>query len=236
MSHPIQAILFDGVGTLFRPRGSVGEVYHAVAAQHRPDLTPEELEAAFREELATAEPMAFPGLSPEHLKAMELQWWYDRVYRIFARFDILLDFETYRDQIYEAFRGPAWVPYPETRDTLVQLRERGLTVAVLSNFDSRLPEVLDHLGLTPLVDHAVYASPHGVAKPDPRLFAIALERCGVGPEAAVHVGDELGDDVSGARAAGIRPVLVDRDRRRLSTVELPVIHRLDELLPLLERL
>ena len=49
----------------------------------------------------------------------------------------------------------------------------------------------------------------GVAKPDPRIFAIALERLGVAPEHAIHVGDTPAADVDGAIAAGVTPVLVD---------------------------
>ena len=51
----------------------------------------------------------------------------------------------------------------------------------------------------------------GAAKPDPAIFTAALERAGARPEDAVHVGDSLEKDVAGARAAGIRPVLLCRD-------------------------
>jgi len=235
MPPTIQAVLFDAVGTLFRVRDSVGAIYHRVAVRHRPEITAEVLDAAFREEMAAADPMAFPHLSPAHLREMELQWWYDRVYRTFARFDLPLDFETYRTEIFEPFRGAAWELYPETGDTLIALHERGITLAVVSNFDSRLTDVLTALGIAALVDHPIYASPHGVAKPDPRLFEIALAACGVKAEAAIHVGDDPTDDVAGARAAGIQPVLLDRDGTRLPMVDLPVIQSLDALLPLLDR-
>ena len=49
----------------------------------------------------------------------------------------------------------------------------------------------------------------GVAKPDPAIFAIALEACGVAPERVVHVGDAVGADVAGALAAGVRPLHLD---------------------------
>ncbi len=235
MAHPIQAVLFDAVGTLFRVRDSVGAVYHRVAVRHRRSITAEALDAAFHEEMAAADPMAFPHLSPAHLREMELQWWYDRVYRTFARFDLPLDFETYRTEIYEPFRGAAWELYPETADTLIALHERGITTGIVSNFDSRLTDALTALGIAALIDHPIYASPHGVAKPDPRLFEIALSACGVAAEAAIHVGDDPADDVAGARGAGIRPLLIDRAGTRLPMVDLPVIRRLDELLPLLDR-
>ncbi|HEX3667973.1 MAG TPA: HAD-IA family hydrolase, partial [Acidimicrobiia bacterium] len=49
----------------------------------------------------------------------------------------------------------------------------------------------------------------GVAKPDPRIFELALEALAVPATRAIHVGDTPGADVDGARAAGVRPVLVD---------------------------
>jgi len=57
---------------------------------------------------------------------------------------------------------------------------------------------------------AILDSTHvGVAKPDPAIFRMALDILGVPPERAVHIGDTPAADIAGARAAGVRPVLVD---------------------------
>ena len=53
----------------------------------------------------------------------------------------------------------------------------------------------------------------GSAKPDPAIFRLALERAGAEPTKAVHVGDTLSADVSGARGAGIIPIHLDPHRR-----------------------
>jgi putative hydrolase of the HAD superfamily len=50
----------------------------------------------------------------------------------------------------------------------------------------------------------------GARKPDPAIFEPALELAGCAPEEALHVGDTREEDVAGARAAGIRPLLIDR--------------------------
>lgn len=75
----------------------------------------------------------------------------------------------------------------------------------------------------------------GVWKPDPRIFEIALERCGFGPEDAIYVGDSVVADIPGARAAGIRAVWMNRGRRPWLDHPPPdaVIHSLRDLLPLL---
>jgi putative hydrolase of the HAD superfamily len=69
--------------------------------------------------------------------------------------------------------------------------------------------LFDRLGFTPAFDVILDSQVEGVEKPDPRLFRLALERLGEPAEAALHVGDFYNVDVVGARAAGIRPILVD---------------------------
>jgi putative hydrolase of the HAD superfamily len=102
-------------------------------------------------------------------------------------------------------------PYPEVAGTLTMLRAHGHARLVVSNWDCALPGWLDGAGLLELVDGVVTSAVVGAAKPDPAIFAAALERAAAGPEQAVHVGDSLSNDVAGARAAGIRPVLLCRD-------------------------
>jgi putative hydrolase of the HAD superfamily len=103
-------------------------------------------------------------------------------------------------------------PYPEVPGVLVALRERGAAIVVVSNWDVSLHEVLERTRLGPLVDAVVTSAEFGAAKPDPAIFARALELAGgVAPDEAVHAGDDVAADVEGARAAGIAPVLVARD-------------------------
>ena len=105
-----------------------------------------------------------------------------------------------------------FAPYPEVPDTLRALRERGARLVVASNWDVSLHDVLRDTGLGALLDGVVTSAELGVAKPDPALFARALEVAGgVAPADAVHVGDDPVADVEGARAAGITPVLVTRE-------------------------
>jgi putative hydrolase of the HAD superfamily len=106
-------------------------------------------------------------------------------------------------------------PYAEVPGVLGALRERGCALVVVSNWDVSLHDVLDQTGLRPLVDAVVTSAELGVAKPDPAIFAHALELAGGVPAAeALHVGDDVAADVEGARAAGIAPVLVARDGER----------------------
>lgn len=100
-------------------------------------------------------------------------------------------------------RADAWEVYPEVPATLAALKRLGLPLAVVSNWDDRLPPLLDALGIGRSFDAIVYSAAVGVEKPDPRIFLYALERLGVAPEEAVHVGDCTREDVEGALAAGM---------------------------------
>jgi putative hydrolase of the HAD superfamily len=118
------------------------------------------------------------------------------------------DHATVRAALLEGLRFRA---FPEVRSVLEALRARGARVVVVSNWDVSLHEVLRELRLDALVDAVLTSAQEGVAKPDAELFRRALALVGgVAPQDAVHVGDDVVADVEGARAAGIRPVLLDR--------------------------
>jgi putative hydrolase of the HAD superfamily len=102
-------------------------------------------------------------------------------------------------------------PYPEVRAALEDLRRRGLRLVVVSNWDVSLHDQLAQDGLGRLVHGVVSSAELGAAKPAPAAFTHALTLAGVRAEEAVHVGDRVEEDVEGARAAGIEPVLVVRD-------------------------
>jgi putative hydrolase of the HAD superfamily len=101
--------------------------------------------------------------------------------------------------------------YPDARPSLADLSGRGLRLVCVSNWDCTLGAVLDRCGLGELLDGAVSSAEAGARKPDPAIFAEALELAGCEPEEALHVGDSPEEDLEGARAAGIRALLLDRE-------------------------
>jgi FMN phosphatase YigB (HAD superfamily) len=89
---------------------------------------------------------------------------------------------------------------PGAGEAVRRLQLRGLALCVVSNWDMGLEEHLAHLGLhLPVVTSAEAGAP----KPDPAIFRLALERLGVEPARALHVGDSP-EDEQGARAAGMQ--------------------------------
>ena len=104
----------------------------------------------------------------------------------------------------------AFAAYADAAPALRSLRSLGLRLVVASNWDCSLPEWLEGAGLWELVDGAASSAVVGEAKPAPAVFDEALRIAGVGAHDAIHVGDSVDNDIAGARAAGIRALLVDR--------------------------
>lgn len=133
--------------------------------------------------------------------------------------------ETALDALLAALRFHA---YPDSAPTLIALRERGLKLVVVSNWDWSLHERLSETGLTPLLDGALASAEVGSAKPDGAIFRAALELTGTTPEQTWHVGDTPAADVEGARAVGITPILIARD----GEAPTGAVRSLAELIPL----
>jgi putative hydrolase of the HAD superfamily len=101
--------------------------------------------------------------------------------------------------------------YPEVPAALAGLRAAGARLAIVSNWDISLHDVLERTELRALVDTVVISAELGVGKPDPAIFRAALDRLGATAADAMHVGDSVELDVEGARAAGLRAILVARN-------------------------
>ena len=100
--------------------------------------------------------------------------------------------------------------FPEVAETLRSLRERGLKLAVISNWQSGLRHFCSELGIASHFDHILSSADVGIEKPDPRIFLEASALLGVPPERILHVGDTHLDDYVGGESAGLRVALLDR--------------------------
>lgn len=98
---------------------------------------------------------------------------------------------------------------PSTPAVLSALRNRGLTLGVISNADGRIGSILQKCGIAKLFDTVIDSHDVGVEKPDPQIFALALEQLHVRPDQTLYVGDIYGIDVVGAERAGLSALLLD---------------------------
>lgn len=229
----IKGVLFDFSGTLFRIE-STESWLRAVLAQRGITLPEPELVRA-AEQLEWAGALAGgaspTGPLPDDLAAL----WAVRdrtaeahraAYTGLSRQVRLLD-PTLHDALYDRQMTPAaWQPYPDTAEVLGALRERGVTVAVVSNVGWDLRPVFREHGIDPYVGAYVLSYEHGIQKPDTRLFAVACDALGVDPRDALMVGDDRRAD-GGAAGLGCAVHFVDHR---------PVAERPDALRPVLDLL
>jgi putative hydrolase of the HAD superfamily len=202
----ILAVVFDAVGTLLFPRESVGETYARLARAHGVALPASRLDEAFGRVMAAAPANAHPDVPPELRAESERGWWHARVRETFraadgtARFD---DFEGFFARLYHHYAEPgAWRLAAGARQCLEILAARGLRLAVLSNFDGRLRQLLTGLGLAERFEVVTLPADAGAAKPEPAIFAACLARLALPARRALYVGDHATRDVAAAHAAG----------------------------------
>ncbi len=207
----VRVVFFDAADTLFRVRGGVGRQYALVARRHGASFRPEDISRAFGRAFRAAPPLAFDVDSGSVRRDMEKRWWYGVVKEVFSELGMFAAFDSFFDDLYETFRASAWELFPETASVLKALKGSGFELGVITNFDSRVYEVIDTLGIADYFDSITISSEAGYAKPSTEIFRRALARHGAAPGEALHVGDDLRNDYLGAREAGLRPVLLQRD-------------------------
>ena len=100
--------------------------------------------------------------------------------------------------------------YGDAAPALAELRDLGLKLVCVSNWDVSLPDVLERCGLDGALDGIVTSAQVGARKPDPAIFAPALELAGCTPGEALYVGDTPAEDLAAASAAGVPALLIDR--------------------------
>lgn len=213
MEQP-KVIYLDAFGTLFGVKGSVGEIYSGLARSAQVKTDPKAVNRAFFQSFAASERLAFPGVEPAAVPELEYRWWKAVVSDTFERVGALSkfeDFETFCAGLYSYFETSApWQVYPDTLTSLERWQAMGIPLGVISNFDSRLHRVLDVLGLADYFTSVTLSSEVGAAKPSSLIFEAALAKHGCAPQDAWHIGDSEAEDYAGARAAGLRAILLAR--------------------------
>jgi putative hydrolase of the HAD superfamily len=202
MTSPLRAALFDAVGTLLHLREPVGVTYARLTGRGEAAR----LQAAFSAALRGRAPMVFPALPRAAVDAAERDWWQALVRDVFAAAGSAVRAGDF-DVLWRHYgSAAAWTVAPGAAALLARCRADGLRTGLVSNFDHRLPAILDELELAPLFEVVVLPADAAAAKPDGRIFALALQRLGVRAAEAVYIGDDAHDDIAGATAAGLRAI------------------------------
>lgn len=194
-------MLLDALGTLLRLEPPAPRLREALRARHGIEVSEADAARAVREEIAYYRANLHRGRDAAGLAGLRA----DCAALVGRALGVEQDV---REALLEAI---VFTPYPEVPGVLARWRAAGLRLVVASNWDVSLHEALARTGLDRLVDGAVSSAEAGSAKPAPEVFERALSIAGVPAAEALHVGDDPVADVEGARAAGIRAVLVVRE-------------------------
>ncbi|HEX4519508.1 MAG TPA: HAD family hydrolase [Gaiellaceae bacterium] len=201
----LRAVVFDVDFTLARPGPDLGaEGYHRLGLRYGFELDPSRYEQA--RAAAFAEVERHPELDHD-----------EEIWVLFTE-RIIVGMggrgETYAAAV-EMERRWAHSHHFELYDDVVSglaaIRSHGLSIGLLSNSSRNLTDFVGHHGLD--ADAVLTSFAHGKTKPHESIFLALLALLGVAPEEAVMVGDTIHDDIEGARAVGMRALLIDRDGR-----------------------
>ena len=214
----LEAVLFDVGGTLMEPWPSIGHVYAEVAeASGWKILDVERLNHQFEGAWKTKVDFHY---SPEHWQNIVIESFEGMVSRE-ACIELF-------PKLYRRFEDPdVWRIFDDVMPALDDLASRGFRLGIVSNWDNRLKPLLRRLKLDGFFDFVCVSCDIGFTKPSPVIFEHTIGKFGLPPERMLHVGDQVDEDLKGARNAGLHSLLLDRNAQ----CGIEVIDRLTELSP-----
>ena len=201
----LRAVFFDAGNTLIRMDDTA---IAAALTAHGVAATPEAVRRAEWRARVRLDTSLRPGASTEHPDTGHRYLVY-LLDELGVRDDATITALAAWRRAYDPPRGLWTALEPGAPEALALARASGLRVAVISNSNGTVAAILAALGLARDLDFVIDSSEVGVEKPDPRIFALALDRAGVRADEAAYVGDLYSVDVLGARAAGLQAVLMD---------------------------
>jgi putative hydrolase of the HAD superfamily len=216
----VKAVLFDVDFTLFRPGPELGpEGYRRIGERHGMALEPDRYGRARADAIAT--------LQHNHELVHDEEIWIEFTEQIVLGMggDPGSARACATEMVREWERHENFTLYEDAIPTLDELRRHDVRIGLISNGQRDLDEFVEHHALD--VDAVVGSKAHGRVKPHASIFVAALRALDVRPEQAAMVGDSYEDDIEGARALGIRAILLDRD-----TLMPDALDRIDTLLAL----
>ena len=225
---PLRAVLFDVGETLVHPAPSFPELFSTVVVAEghtrSPDAVIDASRAVFHRFSEAARDVELWTTSPER----SARFWKSVYERMLIELGIPDDGHL-ADVLYARFTDPAnYALFDDVVPTLDELEAAGLVLAIVSNFEAWLEDLLGTLGVRDRFAVRVISGREGVEKPDLRIFELALERLSLDPVDAMYVGDNPEFDVAPASTLGMTPVLIDR-RDRFPDADMTRITDLREL-------
>jgi putative hydrolase of the HAD superfamily len=200
-----EAVMLDFYGTLARATQWLS--VDVVLAEHGVEL-PEDVRNRFWNDGIDGIEHHEHSQSRDHYAA----WRRGRILAMLAETDLHPgEHEAILEKLHHGNAARVLEPYDESAEVLATLRDRGVRLAICSNWDWDLAEAVEEVGLTDAVDVVVSSAWAGARKPHPLIFEHTLTKLGAEPATTLFVGDTWGPDVVGPRAAGMTPVYLRRE-------------------------
>lgn len=207
----IEAILFDSSGTLMAAQPSYYRLWIKTFEKYGITIDEAGLGQAFakarksdhqrypeQENTGRPTPTWFRDFNREGIKATEIP----------------LNAESVLVTLEDVLNSPSnWKVFPDVIPALSILKETGYKMGVISNWDWRLPELLDNMNLGDFFEVKISSSSAGFPKPRREVFLHALDKIGSAPENTVYIGDTYDSDILGALNAGLKAIFLDRAKR-----------------------
>ena len=230
MAGTLDAVLFDAFGTLFAPVSAGSPAAHLcrLLASDGVSVTAERAGRAILAEVELYR-AKFPRIRDEQeLRQLE----HEASDLVLAELELRrFPRDRMRQHLLDLFKMTV---YPDAESALGQLRQRGLALGVVSNYNALLREQLAELGLEDWFSVIVNSADFGEAKPHPGIFLEGVKLLGASPERVLYVGDDLQSDYYGAQQVGLHAVLLNRDSVAIPT-DVRAIATLNELPGLLDQ-
>jgi len=232
----IRLVTFDVGGTLIHPNPSVGAVYAEVLTRRGFPCEGVAVDRAFEESWSLAA-SSLPSSTERYGRSLEGErgYWRDLLADTVRRLGGLEPPTGAAEELFERFsHAGTWSLFPDVLPTLEALAGRAVPMAVISNWDSRLPGLLRDLGLRRYFGPLLVSALEACEKPDARIFHLAASRAGVRPAEVLHVGDRDREDVEGALRAGCSALKISRSPGSAQGLE-AVLERLGQAATSTER-
>ena len=209
-SNGLDIIFFDAGETLVHPMPSFPELFSSCCADFGLEVDLALLSDTGRSLMDEVEEKQRQGYTFTNDGEASRRFWLDFYHHLVKAMGYG-DGDDLPRRLYEIFsRRENYGPYDDAMTTLAELRDRGIRLGLISNFEAWLEDLLDDLGLGEYLEVMVISGNEDFEKPHPAIYALALERAGLEAHRALHVGDSPVSDFSGAVGAGMQAVLLDR--------------------------